>query len=216
MKTKLVLLDFDGIIVDSFHLVPRIYSIIEDELKVPESVRASHMIKSGDFFDVDYRKALAKLGIVEPDRIKKAEAVWEHYAEELHDQIELIPGIKDVIEKLHEKYDLAIMSNNNIGRIETDLKKFGLRNYFSHIVALKAHEGKPKPDGIIRCMKLCNANPDETVYIGDMQGDIIAGKRAGLKKTIAATFGFHSRELMKQVHPDIIIDRAEQILDVIE
>lgn len=216
MKTKLVILDFDGVIVDSFPLVPKIYGEIARQLSVPKDILEKNKIIDGDFFESDYRKALAKLLIVEPERITRAELIWKELAEKYHNQVKLIPGMDQVIKELAKDYTLAIMSNNNADRIEFDLKKFGLHDHFKYIVGLNAQEGKPKPDGLIRCMKFLNFKPEETIFIGDMQGDVLAAKNANLKKSIAVTFGFNSRKVLAKANPDCILDKPEQILDEVE
>jgi phosphoglycolate phosphatase len=50
-------------------------------------------------------------------------------------------------------------------------------------------QAKPHPEGILKALDALNAKPVNSLYIGDHERDIIAGKAAGTA-TVAVTFGY--------------------------
>ena len=50
---------------------------------------------------------------------------------------------------------------------------------------------KPNIDGLIKASEITQCNVQNTVYVGDDERDIIAGRNAGMI-TVAADFGFIS------------------------
>jgi phosphoglycolate phosphatase len=52
---------------------------------------------------------------------------------------------------------------------------------------------KPDPAPLLHACKVASIDPGQTVYVGDAQRDIEAGRRAGMA-TIAATYGYISPE----------------------
>ena len=56
--------------------------------------------------------------------------------------------------------------------------------------------------------------PKETLYIGDSEVDGATGKAAGMD-TILVSWGFRSKEVLREASPEWIVDRAEEIMDII-
>ena len=52
-----------------------------------------------------------------------------------------------------------------------------------------ANQPKPAPDTLMMACEAVNSQPDECVYVGDAERDVIAGKAAGML-TVVALFGY--------------------------
>lgn len=108
--------------------------------------------------------------------------IGSEYLEILPTRTELIPYAKELLEYLHQKYTLTIVSN---GFIEVQYKKLhsaGIEKYFSHVV-LSEHAKALKPDRKIfeYALQLNNATARETIMIGDSyEADIIGAQNAGI------------------------------------
>ena len=90
------------------------------------------------------------------------------------------------MEKLKEDYHLYIVSNCQVGYIETFLKYYGFEDLFEDIECY-GNNGYPKGDNIALIVK--RNNLDDAVYVGDIQGDYDATMQAGIK-FIHAAYGF--------------------------
>lgn len=111
-----------------------------------------------------------------------AREIGREYLEMLPTRTELVPHAKELLDYLHTKYPLTVVSN---GFIEVQYKKLrssGLEKYFSHVV-LSEEANALKPDKRIfeHALKLNNASATETIMIGDSyDADIVGAQNAGI------------------------------------
>ena len=191
MKTKAIIFDYDGVLVDSLDVVHEIYKEI---IKYYDKPLFRDVKKNIDSYDVDWKKTLEKVGITKKEDLEKIKNIYKKHFEINKDLTKQIPGMKKVLEKLKGNYRLAVASNNFKNLIEDMLKRFGILKYFDIIEGGEKEILKPDPAVIINCMNHLKVKPEETIYIGDMDGDIIAARNAKLKKMIAVTYGYHSHK----------------------
>ena len=71
---------------------------------------------------------------------------------------------------------------------------------------------KPHPEPILHACRLTGADPSETLYVGDAQRDIEAGRNAGTR-TLIALFGYLSdQDLPAEWQADGMIDQPMDLL----
>jgi len=126
-----------------------------------------------------FRHPLALVGI---DYDELAIQIGEEYLEILPTKIALVPFARELLDYLHPKYPLTIISN---GFIEVQYKKLrsaNLEHYFTHVVLSEAAKAL-KPDKRIfeYALQLNNATAAETIMIGDSyEVDICGARNAGI------------------------------------
>ncbi|MBE6992201.1 MAG: HAD family hydrolase [Ruminococcaceae bacterium] len=98
----------------------------------------------------------------------------------------LYDNAEDVLDQLHQKYTLAIVSNCDSGYIETFLEHYGFGKYFSDW-EFSGRTGMPKGSNIRLLMQRCGI--DKAVYVGDTKLDMEAAHDAGIP-FIFAEYGF--------------------------
>ena len=93
---------------------------------------------------------------------------------------------KSTLQKLHEKYELGIVSNFAIPEcVLTLLEKHGLDQFFDVVVVSGAvNKRKPSPEIFKKALQELNVNPEETVFVGDTVDADIEGARSVGMKTI--------------------------------
>lgn len=126
-----------------------------------------------------FRYPLQQVGV---DDALLAHAIGVEYLEMLPSRTALVPYAIELLEHLHPRYPLTIVSN---GFVEVQYKKLrsaGLEHYFTHVVL--SEEAKAlKPDKRIfeHAMKLNGAKPSEVLMIGDSyEADIVGAQNAGI------------------------------------
>ncbi|MBN2421806.1 HAD family hydrolase [Candidatus Woesearchaeota archaeon] len=211
MKTRLVIFDCDGVIIDSFGVIADIYDELtkKHNIKKPEGKEFYR-----DFFELDWRKTLRKLNINTEEGMARAVGIFEDLVKKNYHKFRPFKGIDKVLGKLHEKYRLAIVSNNQKQNFIPKLKEYSLHDYFDLILGIDDGEFKPSPDLLLKCMDKLDCLPGETVFVGDMEGDIQAGKAAKVKKVIAVTYGFHTISRLKKA--DILVNTPEEIIEAVK
>ncbi|MGP6220306.1 HAD family hydrolase [Caldiplasma sukawensis] len=173
---KNILFDLDGTIIDSeeFSALCTQYGLIEVFGKVPENENVKEL------------RGLPVSKIME-DKYGEAgknayKIAREHFNNNVH-KLGLYEGIREVIEKFSNYgYMLGIVTSSKKISAYKMLGANSITEFFSAIVCAEDTEmHKPDPEPILLCMKMIGAKPNETVYIGDTQYDILAAKRAGIK-----------------------------------
>jgi len=98
----------------------------------------------------------------------------------------LFDQVPETLEKLHNEYFLAVVSNCQVGYIEAFLKYHQLEKYFDDT----ENYGRTmlQKDGNIRLVVERN-HLDRAVYVGDIMGDYDSTMKAGLP-FIHAAYGF--------------------------
>lgn len=209
MKDKAVIFDWDGVVIDSLDFVKQTYRRLEKELNIT-------LIKNWDEFknnlECNWKKAYLEKGYTH-DHIHQAEQLFRE--EQKTHPLHVFPSMRLFIPLLAKKFKLGIVSNNYSDWIKSKLRDEGLLHYFDEIIGIDmVSVSKPDPTSLLMCMKLLGVEPHNTVYVGDMDGDIIAGKRAGVK-TIAVTYGYHTPERLAKTEPHHTVESPEQLLETI-
>ncbi|MBR1443875.1 MAG: HAD family hydrolase, partial [Firmicutes bacterium] len=75
-------------------------------------------------------------------------------------------------------------------------------------------ERKPSPMGALIIAKAFELRPTEIIYMGDTNTDMMTGKNAGMF-TVGVTWGFREREELEKNGADKIIDKPNEILDLL-
>ena len=199
-ELKAILFDLDGFIVDSFDAW---HSVINE-------TRKKYKLKT--FSKEEYRKR----GWSKPLEVEVAKTFDEQDTKKISneikakvkghiDKIQLLPGAKEVLEKIHnKKYKIGLVTNNYTNLVNKILNRHKIKKYFDAIVTFDdVEKPKPYPDSILKVCKKLKVETDETMYIGDAKVDYKAGKSAG-----CFVVGFNT-------HGDLIISKLKDLLELI-
>ena len=124
-------------------------------------------------------------------------------------------GTYAVLEKLHQKYKLGIIANQELGT-EQRLTNFRIRHFFD-VIAASAEENVSKPDQRLFRIALekANCSPANAYMVGDrLDNDIIPAIALGMK-TIWVKQGWGGMGIIDilEKKPDIIIPEFINIID---
>jgi HAD superfamily hydrolase (TIGR01549 family) len=206
---KAVVFDYDGVIADSFSVQYKVTNKMlrhfdKDEVTLEEFKK---------LFTLDWREFYRIRGVGE-ELIKLEPELFKKEIDVLKEEIVVFDGIKDVVETLGKKYKLGIVSNNFEDFILSFLKRFEMHNIFSSIVGYMPYHVKPDPTQLILCMKNLKVEPHEVCLIGDMEEDIKMGRRAGVKKIIAVSYGYHHHSRLTGA--DMVAHSPAEILRLLD
>jgi HAD superfamily hydrolase (TIGR01509 family) len=209
-KTKLVMFDYDGVIMDSNHCPMVFYEMLAERL-------GTRKFESWDncrrMLEANYKDTLRGLGVTKENDLAIANNLFKETFG-LWKNLELFPGIKETLITLKQQgYTLAIVSNNHNEVMIPDLKKHKIHDFFDHILD-RSIGAKPDPVGLLECLKLTSTYADQAVMIEDMDGGLIAAKKIKLKKAIGVSYGYQLPERLTMA--DVIINAPEEIPKVIE
>jgi len=115
----------------------------------------------------------------ELDRDNFFEIIYERFAEA--GVWELYPAVLEVLETLHPRFRLAVISNFD-GRLRMILEQLGVSKFFWHVfISSELGADKPDPEIFNRALKVVNLKPSEVLHAGDdPERDWNAAASAGL------------------------------------
>lgn len=121
----------------------------------------------------------------------------------------LYPALEETMKKLQGSYHLYIVSNCQSGYIEAFLEHYGFAEYFEDIECF-GNNGLDKGTNIRGLVE--RNGLERAVYVGDIQGDYDASRKAGVK-FIHAAYGFGTiNEPVPKIHAlSELPDVAEQV-----
>lgn len=202
---KHIIFDIDGTLLDSEEAVL---------LSLQETIR----LKKGKCPETEELKfalgipsiaALRRLGFAEEELEETAE-FWGNLTPSYHKYMHLFPGIRRALTELKEKgIHLGIVTSRNRSEYEKDFLPFGLESFFDTVVCAD-DTARHKPDGepVREYLRRQNAQPEETVYIGDTAYDMACAADAGVEGALAL-WGCASPEHIRAgyylVHPGEIV-----------
>ena len=113
----------------------------------------------------------------------------------------------ELLEKLHNSYDLYIVTNRQSeSKAVRQINKFNWNKYLKDILVTKQ---------IINKTELIEQNvqySEDDIIITDTGEDIISGKKLGIK-TIAIAHGFLSTDILQGYNPDVIFANLKEIYE---
>jgi HAD superfamily hydrolase (TIGR01509 family) len=200
---KVIIFDFDGVIIDSERLHLKAFN----EALLPYNVQ----ISTGDYFaeylglsDRDLFKALFENNLLRADSdtldrlLEQKTTAFENIISECKS----IAGVREFLEMLKQKgISMAICSGALFKEITTVLNTNGLAGFFEVIVSAEQVErGKPHPDGFELALQKLNKlknqeiRPSECIAIEDSHWGLEAAEAAGMH-TIAITSSYPAESL---------------------
>jgi phosphoglycolate phosphatase len=145
--------------------------------------------------------------------------VWKvyqfYYEKHSNDHTGPYPGILELLYKLKAKgLKLAVVSNK-FEHLVQSLNIDIFKGYFDASVGeVHGIPIKPDPAMVFKALHIMDLNPDEVLYVGDSEVDIITAQNAHLS-SIGVTWGFRSEALLRSHHADHIIHHPKDLLTII-
>jgi len=138
----------------------------------------------------------------ELDRDNFFEVVYEHFAEA--GVWELYPEVLEVLENLHPRFQLAVVSNFD-GRLRVILEQLGVSQFFSHVfISSELGADKPDPEIFRRALNAIHLQASEVLHVGDdPERDWKAATSVGLSIFQLDRKKNSLRELLELIQPPI-------------
>ncbi len=205
MPAKLILFDFDGVLVDSLSLYEKSVNICLERIGQRLIEGREEFL---DLFEENFYRALVKRGVDVADFLNASKAVTPTLDYEVARPFtDLIP----VLAELKKSHALVIISSNSSFAIRLMLGKYGFSPYFDDV--LGSDFAISKIEKIRHAMDRYGNSGNHALYICDTAGDVREAREAGVK-TVAVTWGWHPRSRLERALPDVIVDKPAELLDL--
>jgi len=195
----------------SFEDFKRVYFEVRDKLysESRESLEEPH-------FNLRISQTLQKLGYDFDFSDPIVVGATEAFANEFTRYVSLDTDAPYVLQKLHRKYKLGLISNFAIPECGWKLlEKFGLRRFFDVvIISGEINRRKPSAEVFEKALEALGVKASEAVFVGDMLDLDVAGpKKVGMKTVL---INRRSLEENSDVKPDRVITHLSELLVALE
>ena len=208
MKKKLIIFDYDGVIVDSLDINLEIAKQACEEIEHPNFPLKSDIEQLDT---ISFEELGRQIGLPQDKTTLFADHVFKLLVRNTKVP-HIFSGIDKVIQKLGDKNQLAIITTNVKCAVDQVLEKEKLQDKV-HLV-MGAEKPGSKSEKIITAVREFKVTLGNTYMIGDAMSDILEAKKASVK-SIAVTWGYHSREKLEKAMPDFLVNTPYEILPIV-
>ena len=202
-----LIFDFDGTLADTLSAI----------IKIINGHALEYHIKPLGETDVEAMRGMSNLEILRKYHIPlvKVPSLILHTQKELHkkiDQVELFPGIRDLILGLKRRmFRLGILTSNSRENVQKLLRARDL-DVFDFIHAESNFLGKTR--ALLHLLHKHGLLKDDVIYVGDETRDIEACHHADVA-VIAVSWGFHRKDVLRAKKPTFLVDSPAEIENIV-
>ena len=210
----MIIFDLDGTLLDTaqdLHLSLN-YALKTHNLSPTSKQETISMLGNG--IDILVAKAIPN-GKENPIFDNVFKTFKDYYSKHLNDNTAPYPQIIELLEHLKQQnIKTGIVSN----KFDQGVKELH-QKFFSHLIdyAQGVDENvqkKPSPDAIFAIINKLNAQNEKNIFIGDSEVDIQTAKNANIP-CISVSWGFKTKEFLKENNASHIIDAPSELLEII-
>lgn len=205
---KLVIFDFDGVIIDSEPLM---------RFAFEESYRqvVGNGVPPTESFFLHMGESLPRI----MDKLELPRKLVQPYCDICSNNIEKIdifPGTVELLKTIASlNIKIALLTGKDYHRTLQILQYFNLLHYFRLIVTPESlWNSKPDPEGIVYILDVMNCSANEAIMVGDSLYDIICAQRAGVDAIGVCWGNDRVRSEISRV-ADYTINNWESLIDLV-
>lgn len=137
-----------------------------------------------------------------------------HYTEHSPAKTVLLPGASETLKEFSGRgLRMGFVTSKKREAAEMLLEHLGALHYMeARIGPLEVTRHKPDPEPVQIAMAALEVTPEETVFVGDMHFDVLAGLAAGVT-TLAVTTGYETRAQLEPLGAHAVYDTLHEVRD---
>lgn len=207
---KHIIFDFDGTLANSIEVVVKVYNGLAEQYSF-------NQINPNEYRNMMKLSLREKIKVLNIPMSKVL--VIRKFSQEFKRQykfhlksLQLFNGMLEVLSTLYEKgYTLSIITSNSESNIMAYMDQQGI-SYFDQVKSSKGLFAKDK--SLKQYMRSNRLSNKDLIYIGDEVRDIQACKKMNVE-VIAVTWGMDQRQALLAENPDHIVNKPNEILNLI-
>lgn len=213
MRFDIVLFDLDGTLTDSG---PGIMNGVQYALKkLGREEAGEEQLRS--FVGPPLQRRFQDFCGISEEESRRAVAVYrEYYGETGIFENALYEGIPELLRELKARELTVCMATSKPEYYARQIAEyFQILEYFDFIGGSLMDGRRTKKSEVIDyVLRQCGVEEkDRVLMIGDREHDILGAGQAGVLHTMGVLYGYGSREELEQAGAEIIVEKAEDILE---
>ncbi len=207
-EIKAIILDYDGVIVDSIKPFMDVFNSLAKKYGYSQTNNRDDFIRIFDKNIFDPALSLGMTKLKAPMYLNDLKKQFK----EANKKTKTYPGLGQLATVLSEHFKLAIVSYNFKENINEILTREKIKDRFSLVIS--GEEVISKSKMIKNCLEKLGLRQNEVVYITDTFADVMHGKEAHVT-TIAVTWGYQLRPKLLTASPDFIVDKPSELMEAL-
>lgn len=200
----LILWDYDGVLANSIEFEGKYYTVACQKAGI-EQIRTSEDLAK--LQEGNYYEECVKAGI-DLKKIEVALGIFEKTIKELDCQIEVFPGVPEIMIETARRFPSYIITSNSAVTVATMLKHHQIEG-IREILGVETEKSKVKKINYVKTL----FPGEKTYFIGDTSGDILEAQASGVDVTIGVAWGCHTTEVLASSHPDYLFNESSELRD---
>ena len=207
LEKKLIIFDMDGTLIDSGDAISNTINFVRTNIGL-STMPKEQLLQNINNPDINSAEFFYGTSEFTP---KQTELFGQYYDKHCVSDIVIYDGIKDLLDKLSEKYVLCVATNASKQFALKMLESVDILQYFKMVVgSMCVEKPKPAPDMLeLICNKL-NIKPKDAILIGDSLKDKQASE-AYKMSCVLVNWGFSSHNKNGNCNQNIIINSISQL-----
>lgn len=202
--TRLVILDWDGTLMDSEARI--VASALAAARDLERQDLEGHRVR--DIIGLGLMEAVRTLFPEDPDEfcLRFIERYRSHFLADDGNPMPLFPGVDRTLVSLSEAgYLLAVATGKGRTGLDRALEETGLGSLFVTSRCADEAQSKPHPQMVEEILNFTGVDPAAAVMVGDTEFDLNMAANAGIG-AIGVAYGVHHRERLLRLSPWALID----------
>ena len=213
MQTKLVIFDLDGTLLDTIGDLACACNEMLARRNLPQHTYADYCLFVGNGILRLVERALPE-ELRTPDCVAAARADFvAYYTEHIDLHTQPYAGIPELLAELQRRgVRMAVASNKFQRGTEKLIARFFPEAPFDPVLGQRPDVPmKPDPTVVGEILAATGVAREEVLYVGDSGIDMRTAAAAGVR-SVGVTWGFRSREELREAGAGVLIDRPEELL----
>ncbi len=212
-----VMFDLDGTLIDSIPTYFRIAEAMLEQVGLPPAPREAVAAMLKDGLSGFHHLIPEDRAEQRDELIAQCLRAGREISERLYPgSVTLIPGVGELLRRLEEEgVRLGIVSSSHaefVGRKMMPLKEAGLDHLLEAVIVIEdTAEKKPSPEPVLACTDRLGVEPARSLFVGDADVDVRAGRRAGTL-TAGVLTGVDDEETLRASGADRVLTSARDLL----
>jgi phosphoglycolate phosphatase len=215
MKYKAVIFDLDGTLVNSIKDIADAMNIVLERRKYPTYDYETYKTFVGSGVKSLVVKALPDANPEKEEVAACLEDMMQVYSECCTNKTKAYDGVFDLLAQLNaENIKICVLSNKE-DTLTKKIASFLFPEYISPVLGLKVEaDKKPNPKVALQICELIKVKPEETIFVGDTDVDILVAKNANMLP-VGVSWGFREKEGLIAAGAKHILEHPLDLMKII-
>ncbi|WP_158839617.1 HAD family hydrolase [Polaribacter sp. L3A8] len=215
MKYKAVIFDLDGTLVNSIKDIADAMNVVLEKRQYPTYNYETYKTFVGSGVRSLVVKALPDANPKDKEVEACLNDMMQVYSEVCTVKTEPYEGILELLEELNAKNIKVSVLSNKEDTLTKKIAAFLLPEFLSPVLGLKVEvDKKPNPKVALETCDAMQVKPEETIFVGDTDVDILVAKNANMLP-VGVSWGFRDKESLINAGAKHVLEHPLDLMKIV-